>query len=89
MKPFEINIAWQGVSECQSCSIRSSALFAELNQDDFAKIHAPIDDIKYESDSLIYRQGDVGEFLFTLREGYVKLLHLNEDGTERIVRLIK
>jgi CRP-like cAMP-binding protein len=89
MKPIEINVAWQGKSDCNTCSIRDSVLFAELNQEDFAKIHAPIDDIKHEPDSLIYRQGDVGEFLFTLREGYIKLLHLNEDGTERIVRLIK
>ena len=89
MKPIEINVAWQGKSDCNSCSIRDSVLFAELNQEDFAKIHNPIDDIKFEADSLIYRQGDLGEFLYTLREGYIKLLHLNEDGTERIVRLIK
>jgi CRP-like cAMP-binding protein len=89
MKPIEINIAWQGKSDCSSCSIRDSVLFAELNEDDFSNIHAPIDDIHYQPDSIIYKQGDNGEFLYTLREGYIKLLHLNEDGTERIVRLIK
>lgn len=89
MKQIEINIAWQGKSDCNTCSIRDSVLFAELNEDDFSKIHAPIDDVKFEQDSLIYRQGDQGEYLYTLREGYIKLLHLNEDGTQRIVRLIK
>lgn len=89
MKPIEINVAWQGKSDCSACSIRDSVLFAELNEDDFSKIHAPIDDLKYEQDSIIYQQGDRGDFLYTLREGYIKLLHLNEDGTQRIVRLIK
>lgn len=89
MKPIEVRIAWKGQSDCSLCSIRDSVLFAELNQDDFSKIHAPIDDLKFDQDSLIYRQGDVAEFLYTLREGYIKLLHLNDDGTERIVRLIK
>ena len=89
MKEIEINIAWKGKSDCQSCAIRNSVLFAELNEEDFSKIHVPIEDIKYEQDSLIYQQGDIGRSLYTLREGYIKLLHLNEDGTERIVRLIK
>jgi CRP-like cAMP-binding protein len=89
MKPIEINVAWQGKSDCSRCSIRDSVLFAELNEEDFSKIHAPINDVKYEQDSIIYQQGNQGEFLYTLREGYIKLLHLNEDGTQRIVRLIK
>ncbi len=89
MKPIEINIAWQGKSDCNTCSIRDSVLFAELNQDDFSKIHAQVDDLKYEQDSLIYCQGDAGRHLYTLREGYIKLLYLNDDGTERIVRLVR
>jgi len=89
MRDVEIKIAWQGKSDCQVCAIRSSALFAELNEDDFSKIHLPISDIKFDANSSIYKQGDDGEHVFTLREGFVKLLRVNEDGTERIVRLIK
>jgi CRP-like cAMP-binding protein len=89
MKPIQVRVAWQGRSDCSTCAIRDSVLFAELNQDDFSKIHAPIDDLKFEQDSPIYAQGHYGEFLYTLRGGYIKLLHLNDDGTERIVRLLK
>ena len=89
MKPVDIKIAWQGQSDCESCSIRSSALFAELNEDDFSKIHSPIDDLKYEANSLIYSQGESAQHVYTLRQGYLKLLHLNPDGTSRIVRLVK
>ena len=80
MKTIEIKSAWQGNSDCNACSVRSSALFAELNEEDFSKIHSPIDDLRYEANTGIYTQGDSAEHLFTLREGYIKLLHINSDA---------
>jgi CRP-like cAMP-binding protein len=88
VKIIEIKNAWQGNSDCNTCSIRNSVLFAELNEEDFSKIHTPIDDLRFESNSLIHEQGDSAEYLYTLREGYLKLLHLNPDGSSRIVRLV-
>lgn len=88
MKIIEIKSAWQGNSDCMACSIRSSALFAELNEEDFSKIHEPIDDLRYEANVGIYSQGESADYLYTLREGYIKLLHINSDGSGRIVRLV-
>ena len=88
MKIVEIKSAWQGNSDCNSCSIRSSVLFAELNEEDFSKIHEPIDDLRFEANSGIYTQGDAAEYVYTLRDGYIKLLHINSDGSGRIVRLV-
>ncbi|MEY4496080.1 MAG: hypothetical protein RL744_1144 [Pseudomonadota bacterium] len=88
MKTIEIKSAWQGNSDCNTCSIRSSVLFAELNEEDFSKIHEPIDDLRFEANSGIYTQGDVAEYVYTLRDGYIKLLHINSDGSGRIVRLV-
>ena len=88
MKTIEIKSAWQGNSDCNACSIRSSALFAELNEEDFSKIHSPIDDLRFEAGIGIYTQGDYADHLYTLREGYIKLLHVNSDGSSRIVRLV-
>lgn len=88
MKTIEIKSAWQGNSDCNSCSIRSSALFAELNEEDFSKIHEPIDDLRFEANSGIYTQGDTADYVYTLRDGYIKLLHINPDGSGRIVRLV-
>lgn len=88
MKVIEIKNAWQGNSDCNACTIRSSVLFAELNEEDFSKIHSPIDDLRFEANATIYTQGDAAEYLYTLREGYIKLLHLNPDGSSRIVRLV-
>ena len=88
MKTIEVKSAWQGVSDCENCSIRSSALFAELNEEDFSKIHSPIDDLSYDSNAEIYAQGDSAQWLYTLRNGYIKILHINSDGSERIVRIV-
>ena len=88
MKTIEIKSAWQGNSDCNACSIRSSVLFAELNEEDFSKIHEPIDDLRFEANSGIYTQGDAADYLYTLRDGYIKLLHVNSDGSGRIVRLV-
>ena len=88
MKTIEVKSAWQGVSDCENCSIRSSALFAELNEEDFSKIHSPIDDLSYDSNAEIYAQGDSAQWLYTLRSGYIKILHINSDGSERIVRIV-
>ena len=88
MKTIEIKSAWQGNSDCNACSIRSSALFAELNEEDFSKNHSPIDDLRFEANSGIYIQGNSADHLYTLREGYIKLLHVNSDGSSRIVRLV-
>ncbi|WP_353427116.1 Crp/Fnr family transcriptional regulator [Polynucleobacter sp. MWH-UH19D] len=88
MKTIEVKSAWQGVSDCENCSIRSSALFAELNEEDFSKIHSPIDDLSYDANAEIYAQGDSAQWLYTLRSGYIKILHINSDGSERIVRIV-
>jgi len=88
MKTIEIKNAWQGESDCENCSIRSSALFAELNEEDFSKIHSPIDDLSFEAYAGIYQQGDKAGSLYTLRNGYIKILHINSDGSERIVRIV-
>lgn len=88
MKTIEIKSAWNGNSNCEACSIRSSALFAELNEEDFAKIHSPIDDLSFEAHASVYEQGDIAKDLYTLREGYIKLLHTNSDGSSRIIRVV-
>jgi CRP-like cAMP-binding protein len=89
MKTIEIKNAWQGVSDCENCSIRSSVLFAELNEDDFAKIHSPIDDLSFEANARVYSQGDQAQSLYTLRSGYIKILHINSDGSGRILRIVE
>lgn len=84
-----IQAAFQGNPECKSCAIRDMVLFADLNEEDFDLIHRPIDDLQLPKDTTLYRQGDQGTALYTLRVGTIKLIQYARDGTLRIVRLLR
>ncbi len=79
--------AWTGVADCRNCAIRSSALFAGLDEVDFDQVHRPIDQLVYAPGAEIYTAGSPSSALFTVRTGLVKLIQYLPDGTQRIVRL--
>ena len=89
MNPITSAEAWTGVADCMNCNIRQSVLFAGLREDGFSEVHRPIDQIQYAAGATIYRAGDEGRSLFTLRTGLVKLSHYLPDGGQRIVRLLR
>ena len=64
-------------------------LFADLDESDFSKIHAPIDDLEYAVDSVLLQEGDRAPGLFTVRSGMFKLVRTTSDGRERIVRVMR
>ncbi len=89
MIPIKIDTAWRGTSDCRSCGIRDMVLFADLNEQDFSQIHAPIDDMVFAPQALLYREGQEALGVFTVRKGMVKLVRLTADGRERIVRVLR
>lgn len=89
MIPIQIESAWQGTSDCRSCSIRDMVLFADLNEQDFSQIHTPIDDMSFAADAVLYAEGVQALGVFTLRKGMVKLVRSTADGRERIVRVLR
>lgn len=89
MKHVSPREAWTGLADCRRCSIRSSALFAGLEEGDFGSIHRPIDQLVHAPGAEIYATGDPATSLFTIRSGLVKLTQFLPDGTQRIVRLLR
>lgn len=89
MRSINYKEAWQGVANCNQCSIRQSVLFAGLTEEDFKRIHKPIDQFLLEAGSKIYGTGDTAKYMYTIRSGLVKLVQYLPDGTQRIVRLLK
>jgi CRP-like cAMP-binding protein len=81
--------AWAGEADCRSCSLRQSVLFAGLREEDFERIHHPIDQYLLPPGSVLYRAGDRAERMFTIRSGVLKLVQYLPDGSQRIVRLIR
>ena len=87
MKTVSLKEAWEGEADCVKCAIRTSVLFAGLREQDFEKIHKPIDQFTLPPGSVLYRGGDRADFMFTVRTGVVKLVQYLRDGSQRIVRL--
>lgn len=81
--------AWSGEANCINCSLRTSVLFAGLQQADFERIHDPIDQFTLKPGSHLYRTGDAGNHMFTVRSGVLKLVQYLPDGSQRIVRIVR
>jgi CRP/FNR family transcriptional regulator, anaerobic regulatory protein len=77
-----------GQANCQHCTLRSNMLFASLSIDDLNRITQPIDQLRSPARITIYTQDDVGQHVFTIRSGLIKLTQYAENGTPRIVRLL-
>jgi CRP/FNR family transcriptional regulator, anaerobic regulatory protein len=89
MIPIKTESAWRGTADCRACGIRDMVLFADLHEDDFNLIHAPIDDLEYTPGQALVRMGETATSLFTLRVGMVKLVRNTVDGRQRIVRVLR
>ena len=81
--------AWEGNTNCLQCAIRSSALFSGLTEQDFELIHEPVEQLTLEPGNVLYKVGDPGHHLFTVRSGLIKLVQYLPDGSQRIVRLVR
>ena len=89
MIPIKTASAWRGTSDCRNCAVRDMVLFSDLDESDFASIHAPIDDLDYPAGATLAQEGGRAPGLFTLRSGMVKLVRTTTDGRERIVRVMR
>lgn len=82
------NIEWVGRAHCENCHIRQLMLFSELPDDAFENTLQPIDNYLYPAGSVLYETGIDKQYIYSIRRGMVKLVHLTQDGSSRIVRLL-
>lgn len=80
--------AWRGEADCLNCSLRTSVLFAGLEEKDFEQLHRPIEEFNLAPHQVLYRAGDPGDAVYTIRSGLLKLVQYLPDGGQRIVRLV-
>jgi len=89
MIPIKTESAWKGTSNCRTCGIRDMVLFADLTEDDFKMIHAPVDDLEFGVGASLFQEGASALGIFTLRAGMLKLVRNSADGRQRIVRVLR
>ncbi len=85
----EVVNAWRGAADCRNCGVRRIALFGALGMEDFNEIHQVIDDMQFSAGQLLFSEGMRGEWLYTIKTGFVKLERVLPDGTRRITRVAK
>ncbi len=89
MKSVQLREAWDGHADCLHCTLRTSVLFAGLEEKDFERIHHPIDQFVLRPGAVVYHAGEPGHNMFTVRTGMMKLVQYLPDGGQRIVRLAR
>jgi CRP/FNR family transcriptional regulator len=82
------NGKWLGRADCVQCHIRRLMLFSGLPDSAFDNRLQPIDHFIFPPGSTLYETGDNDGFIYSIRNGLVKLLHFAPDGNRRIVRML-
>lgn len=82
------DIKWIGRSHCERCHIRKLMLFSELPDSAFKNLLLPIDNFIYPHNAVIYEVDTQKKFIYSIRQGMVKLVNTAKDGSKRIVRLL-
>ena len=72
---------------CQRCGMRSVALFGVLDEVMHADVHLHITQIELQPGEALFKVGQEGEPVYTLREGFVRFERATAGGARRIVRL--
>jgi CRP-like cAMP-binding protein len=72
---------------CRDCGVRQFALLGALDEAALIHIHDRIDSITVQPGEALFRAGEMGHDLITLRSGVVRLERSSEQGERRILRL--
>lgn len=79
-----------GKGSCLNCQVRPQTIFAGLNERELEQMQPfqpPI--IQYAPNETIYMQGSEACYVFTLRQGFVKIVNTLSDGRAHIVQLLR
>lgn len=76
-------------ARCHSCGVRESSLCSGMTDDEFSHINLSVEEIKFSAGSSLFRQGDDGRYLYSVRQGMVKLNRLRLNGELRIMRILR
>jgi len=79
---------WLGRVDCGNCHIRHLMLFSGLPDNAFENTLAPVDHFIFQPNAMLYEASATDPYIYSIRRGLVKLLHMAPDGSQRIVRIM-
>jgi len=84
-----LDVTLLGHADCLNCVIRKNDIFADLDVKKYDKLLKRIIDLRYETDTMLFVENSPAVELFIVRKGIVKLEETLDDGSRRIIRLVK
>jgi HEAT repeat protein len=66
--------------------LRRVPLFANLAPEDLQRLATTCMERLYDTDEVVFQEGDLGDELVVIVEGTVRVVHIEADGTERLLR---
>jgi len=69
-------------------ALRAIPLFASLSEPDLEEIAELLIERRYPSRTTIFEEGSVGEYMYVIREGHVKISKMSDDGREKILEIM-
>ena len=69
-------------------ALRAIPLFRDLGEKDLADIAGLLIDRKFPRDAVIYEDGSMGDYMYIISEGQVKITKMSEDGREKILEIL-
>ncbi len=77
-----------GRVDCGKCHIRHLMLFSGLPDDAFEGTLQHIDNFVFQPNAMLYEASGTDPYIYSIRRGLVKLLHVAPTGSQRIVRIM-
>ena len=69
-------------------ALRAIPLFATLDEVVLEEIAGFLIERKFPKDAIIFEEGSVGDYMYLIREGQVKVTKMSEDGREKILEIL-
>jgi len=69
-------------------ALRAIPLFRDLGEKDLADIAVLLIDRKFPKEAVIYEDGSIGDYMYIIQEGQVKVTKMSEDGREKILEIL-
>lgn len=87
-KAYCTDIEWIGRANCAKCHVRKLMLFSGLPENAFDDSLQPVNHYLYPPDTVLYDTTSQNKSIYSIRRGMIKLVHISQDGSKRIVRLL-
>jgi CRP-like cAMP-binding protein len=68
--------------------LRSIPLFRALSDKDLAEIAELLIERRFRARATVFEEGTVGEYMYVIREGQVKVSKMSDDGREKVLEIL-